>query len=114
MLLSKGQRYHTEQVAKYYMAYRAGIKDKNAVKNMNKTVKILDGLIKEMQASPANIPEMNQIMNRIGKQWKIVQQFYLNIKDGDLPLIVYNTARKLEKNFLKYAKALIKSRSSKK
>ena len=110
----KGQRYYTEQVAKYYMAYRAGIKDKNTVKNMNKTVKILDGLIREMQANPANTPEMNRIMNRIGKHWKIVQQFYLNIKDGDLPLIVYSTARKMEKNFLKYAKALIKSSSSKK
>ncbi len=114
MLFAKGQRYYTEQIAKYYMAYCAGIQDKNTVKNMNKTVKILDGLIKEMQASPANTPEMNQIMNRIGKQWKIIRQFYLNINDGDLPLIVYSTAKKLEKNFLKYAKALIQSKSSKK
>jgi len=110
----KGQRYYVTQVAKYYMAYRAGIKDKNTVKKMNKTVAALQKLIEEMKAYSGNTPEMNQLMNRIDKQWKIVHQFYKDIEAGDLPLIVYDTTIKLNQKFLKYAKALIKSKSKKK
>jgi len=110
----KGQRYYVTQVAKYYIAYKAGIKDKNTVKKMNKTVENLQKLIEEMKAYPKNTPQMNQLMNKIDKQWKIVHQFYIDIKDGDLPLIVYDTTHKLNRKFLKYAKALIKSKSEKK
>jgi len=108
----KGQRYLANQVAKYYMAYKAGIKDKNTVKNMNMAVSTLQSYIEDLKAYPKNTPEMNRIMNRLDKDWKIVRQFYLDIEDGDLPLIVYNTTQKLDKNFLKYAQALIKSKSS--
>ncbi len=102
----KGQRYYTTQVAKYYMAYKAGIKDKNTIINMNNAVKKLGMLIDEVKSYQKNTPEMNQLANKIDKQWKIVHKFYLDIEDGDLPLIVYDTTRKLEKQFLKYAKAV--------
>jgi len=110
----KGQRYYVTQVAKYYMAYRAGIKDKNTVKKMNQTVNALQKLIEDMKAYPGNTPEMNQLMTKIDKQWKIVHQFYKDIEAGDLPLIVYDTTIKLNQKFLKYAKALIKSKADKK
>ena len=108
----KGQRYLVAQVAKYYIAYRSGIKDKNTIKNMNKSVEKLQALIEELKAYPQNTPEMNRIMNKIDKDWKIVHQFYLDIQDGDLPLIVYETTRKLDKKFLKYAQALLKSKEN--
>ena len=110
----KGQRYYVAQVAKYYMAYTAGIKDKNTVKQMDKTVKELNRLIKIMKDYPQNTPKMNRLMNKIDKKWKIVHQFYINIEDSDLPLIVYETTKKLDKKFLAYAKALIKSKSNNK
>jgi len=98
----KGQRYYTTQVAKYYMAYKAGIKDKNTILNMNNAVKKLGGLIDEVKSYQGNSPEMNQLANKIDKQWKIVHKFYLDIEDGDLPLIVYDTTNKLNKQFIKY------------
>jgi hypothetical protein len=108
----KGQRYLVAQVGKYYMAYKAGIKDKNTIKNMHKSVKLLAALIDELKTYPQNTPEMNRIMNRVEKDWKIVHQFYLDIKEGDLPLIVYDTTHKLDRKFLKYAEALLKSKSN--
>jgi len=102
----KGQRYYTTQVAKYYMAYKAGIKDKNTIINMNNAVNQLGKLIDEVKVYQKNTPEMNQLANKIDKQWKIVHKFYLDIEDGDLPLIVYDTTSKLDKQFLKYAKSV--------
>jgi len=110
----QGQRYLVAQVAKYYMAYKAGIQDKNTIKKMNNSVMQLQKIIEELKVYPKNTPEMNRLMNRVDKDWKIVHQFYLDIKDGDLPLIVYDTTHKLDRKFLKYAQALLKSRSNQK
>ncbi len=103
----KGQRYYVTQIAKYYMAYQAGLKDDVTVRQMNASVKKLETLFKEMAAYPQNTPEMNRIMNRIDKQWQIVHQFYLDIEEGGLPLIVYQTTDSIEKQVEKYSKALI-------
>ena len=100
-----GQRYYITQVAKYYIAYRAGIKDKITVKNMNKAVAVLSKKIQEMKAYSENTPKMNQIMNKIDKDWRIVKQFYTDIEEGDLPLIVYDTTHKIERGFSRYLKA---------
>jgi len=108
----RGQRYYVTQVAKYYMAYGAGIKDDITIRNMNNTVKKLQKLISDMKAYPNNTPEMNRIIHKIDKEWKIVHQFYLDIKDGDLPLIVYNTTNKLDKLFFDYTQAFLKLKSS--
>ena len=105
----KGQRYLINQIAKYYMAYQAGIKDKNTIRQMHKAVKRFDELMKEMKAYPGNTVKMNQILNRMDKLWTIVKQFYLDIEEGGLPLIVYQTTSKLDKEQVKYAKELLKN-----
>jgi len=107
----KGQRYYTAQVAKYYMAYKAGIKDKNTILNMNNAVKQLGKLIDGVKSYQKNSPEMNQLANKIDKQWKIVRKFYLDIEDGDLPLIVYDTTNKLNKQFIKYVNLTYNTKS---
>jgi len=110
----KGQRYFLVQVAKYYIAYTSGIKDKNTVKSMNKAVKRLGELIEEMKAYHGNTPEMNQNMAKVEKDWKIVHKFYMDIEDGDLPLIVYDTTSKMDKLFFKYFQGYLKVRVNKK
>jgi len=109
----KGQRYYVTQIAKYYMAYQAGLKDDVTVRQMKQSVEKLQKVFKEMAAYPQNTPEMNRIMNRIDKQWKIVHQFYLDIEEGGLPLIVYQTTDSMEKQLRKYAKAIIKLKAQK-
>ena len=109
----KGQRYYVTQIAKYYMAYQAGLKDDVTVRQMKQSVEKLKKIFKEMTAYPQNSPEMNRVMNRVDKQWKIVHQFYLDIKEGGLPLIVYQTTNSIEKLLRKYAKEIIKSKAQK-
>ncbi len=110
----KGQRYHVIQIAKYYIAYKSGIKDKNTVKHMKQSVNAFQKGLELMKAYPENTPDMNRLVNKIEKGWKIVHQFYLDIEDGDLPLIVYDTSKKIEKKMQKYIGALIKNKSKKK
>ena len=105
----KGQRYLINQIAKYYMAYQAGIKDQNTIRQMQKSVKRFDELMKEMKAYPGNTVKMNQILNQMDKLWKVVKQFYLDIEEGGLPLIVYQTTSKLDKKQIQYAKELLKN-----
>jgi len=109
----KGQRYYVVQIAKYYMAYQAGLKDDVTIRQMNRSVERLQKIFQEMTNYPKNTPEMNRIMNRINKEWKIVHQFYLDIEEGGLPLIVYQTTDSIEKQLRKYAQALIRLKENK-
>ena len=107
--LPKGQRYLINQIAKYYIAYQVGIKDINMVRQMKKTVITFDNLLKSMENYKGNTPKMNQAVQRMKRLWKIVKKFYLNIESGGLPLIVYQTTQKLEKEAHMYNKELFQS-----
>ncbi len=107
------QRYNIIEIAKYYIAYVAGIRDANTVRRMKKTVNELQKGIAEMKKYPGNTVEMNRTVAKIEKLWKVVYQFYLDIEDGGLPLIVYQTTEKLEDLFADYEDDLIKSISKK-
>jgi hypothetical protein len=80
-----------QRIAKYYIAYQAGIKDKNTVDQMKAAVAAFSDAHKALMANPSNTPEINRQLNRIDRLWKIVYKFYLNIEKGGLPLIVFNT-----------------------
>ncbi len=99
----KGQRYMVTQIAKYYMAYQAGIKDANTIRHMKKTVGDFEKLIQEMKAYPKNTVKMNQLLNETERLWKIVKQFYMDIEEGGLPVIVYQTTNKIDKAVIDYS-----------
>lgn len=103
----KGQWYNIIQIAKYYMAYEAGIKDTNTVREMKKAVKKMDQFMKDYKAYPNNTVEMSQIVNRMDKLWKVVKQFYADIEEGGLPIIVYQTTDKIGKEIREYAQILV-------
>lgn len=107
------QRYNIIEVAKYYIAYTAGIKDANTVRRMKKSVEELQKGIAKMKRYPRNTVDMNRIVSKIEKLWKVVYQFYLDIEDGGLPLIVYQTTEKLEDLIAKYEEDLIELLSKK-
>jgi len=85
------------------MAYQSGIRDANTVRQMNKTVKKFGEALKEMKNRPGNSEQMNRILNKIDRLWGVVKRFYLDIEEGGLPLIVYQTTGKLEENLGNYA-----------
>ncbi len=107
--VGKEFRYDIAQIGKYYMAYQAGIKDDNTVRQMKKEVGEFDEKIHELTTYPKNTVEMSQAINRMDKLWDIVKQFYLDIKEGGLPIIVYQTTNKLDKEVVSYSNMMLKT-----
>ena len=91
------QRMLAQRIAKYYIAYQAGIKDKNTIDQMKAAVAEFSDAHKALMANPSNTPEINRRLNEIDRLWKIVYKFYLNIEKGGLPLIVFNTTDDITK-----------------
>lgn len=91
------QRMLAQRIAKYYIAYQSGIKDKNTVDQMKAAVAMFSESHKALMGNSANTPEINRRLNQIDRLWKIVYKFYLNIEKGGLPLIVFNTTDDITK-----------------
>jgi len=91
------QRMLAQRIAKYYIAYQAGIKDKNTIDQMKEAVATFSESHAALMANSANTPEINRKLNQIDRLWKIVYKFYLNIEKGGLPLIVFNTTDSITK-----------------
>jgi hypothetical protein len=91
------QRMLSQRIAKYYIAYQLGIKDKNSVSSMHQTVKKFNDNLKILMKNSTNTPEIDEKLAKIDKLWKIVNKFYNNIEKGGLPLIVFNTTDNITK-----------------
>lgn len=89
--ISERQSMLGQRIAKYYIAYQSGIKDKNTVEQMNTAVKDFAKEHEAFMKNQSNTPAINAKLNNIDRLWKIVYKFYLNIEKGGLPIIVYNT-----------------------
>ncbi|WP_456394076.1 type IV pili methyl-accepting chemotaxis transducer N-terminal domain-containing protein [Nitratifractor sp.] len=89
--VSGKQRMLAQRIAKYYIAYQAGIKDKNTVDQMNAAVKEFSQNHKTLMENKDNTATINQKLAQVDKLWKIVYKFYLNIEKGGLPFIVFTT-----------------------
>ncbi len=85
------QRMLAQRIAKYYIAYQSGIKDKNTVDQMKETVKMFDDNNKALLNNVSNTAKISQELKSIDKLWKIVYKFYLNIEKGGLPFIVFTS-----------------------
>ncbi|ADV46736.1 type IV pili methyl-accepting chemotaxis transducer N-terminal domain-containing protein [Nitratifractor salsuginis] len=91
------ERMLAQRIAKYYIAYQAGIKDKNTVDQMNAAVKEFDKNLKFLMNNKDNTASINQKLAQVDKLWKIVYKFYLNIEKGGLPFIVFTTTDEITK-----------------
>ena len=91
------QRMLAQRIAKYYIAYQAGIKDKNTIEQMKSAVATFSESHAALMLNASNTPEINRKLNEIDRLWKIVYKFYLNIEKGGLPLIVFNTTDNITK-----------------
>jgi nitrate/nitrite-specific signal transduction histidine kinase len=105
--MSGRQRMLAQRIAKYYIAYQAGIKDKNTVDQMKTAVKQFAQAHKKLMANQTNTPEINRKLHEIDRLWKIVYKFYLNIEKGGLPLIVFNTTNDITKKMNEITKLYV-------
>lgn len=103
-----GTRILFESIAKYYMAYQAGIKDDNTITLMKDTVDRAGKAIEGMAKFRDNTVAMNQKINKAKRLWSIVYKFYLDIDKGGLPFIVYKTSGDLEKTIKIYQLDMMK------
>lgn len=102
------QRMLSQRIAKYYIAYQAGIKDDNTVAQMKESVREFDTILKKLLANNTNTTEIQVELEKVNKMWKIVYKFYLNIEKGGLPIIVYTTTDDITKNMNKIVKMYVK------
>ncbi len=104
------QRMLSQRIAKYYIAYQAGIKDDNTITQMKETVKEFDTILKKLLANTTNTIEIKKELAKVNRMWNIVYKFYLNIEKGGLPKIVFSTTDDITKKMNKivglYVKAL--------
>jgi predicted transcriptional regulator len=89
--ISGKERMLSQRIAKYYIAYQAGIQDDNTLAQMQESVKEFNSILKELMSNKTNTPEINKKLADVNTMWKIVEKFYLNIEKGGLPKIVYST-----------------------
>ncbi len=85
------QRMLAQRIAKYYIAYQSGIKDKNTVEQMKATVKEFSQNHQDLMKYAHNSATINQKLNEVDRLWKIVYKFYLGIEKGGLPFIVFKS-----------------------
>jgi len=95
--ISGKQRMLSQRIAKYYIAYQTGIRDKNTINQMNKAVKEFQDNLNILIKNKSNTPEINTDLDKVEKLWKIVHKFYLGIEKGGLPIIVFGTTNKITK-----------------
>ncbi|HFU77342.1 MAG TPA: hypothetical protein ENK68_02430, partial [Epsilonproteobacteria bacterium] len=82
------QRMLSQRIGKYYIAYQAGIKDKNTIVQMKESVKEFDTVLSKLKSNNSKIQKE---LEQVNKMWNIVYKFYLNIEKGGLPIIVFST-----------------------
>ncbi len=81
----------SQRIAKYYIAYQAGIKDKNTVNQMENTVENFSNNHNSLIRTALDDPELSKKFEKVDRLWKVVYKFYLNIEKGGLPFIVYTS-----------------------
>ncbi len=108
-VVSARQRMLSQRIAKYYIAYQLGIKDKNTVEQMKATVKLFDDNNNKLLNNANNAATISQKLKSINHLWGIVYKFYLNIEKGGLPFIVFTStddiSKKMDEVTALYAKA---------
>jgi len=91
------QRVLAQRIAKYYISYQSGIKDKNTIDQMKQAVKDFATIHKALMGSKQNTPQINRKLNQVNRLWSIVYKFYLKIEKGRLPYIVFITTNNISK-----------------
>ncbi len=65
--LAAKERMLSQRIAKYYISYQSGIKDKNSVEMMKETVNHFGDNLRTLMNNSSNTPEINQKLAEINK-----------------------------------------------
>ena len=93
--LAGRQRMLAERIAKYYIAYQAGFKDDDIVKQLNLAMNEFEKAQAILLNTKENSAAITKELRKVESLWKVVSKFYKHVKTGGLPVIVLSTTDKI-------------------
>lgn len=97
-LTLEGMILNLERATKYYIAFQAGFKDHNNIKQMNAAMSTYEDGIAQLKVNRRFANTNEKEIRKVSKYWRIVKKFYGGVKKGDLPLIVFVSSDQMEKS----------------
>jgi len=97
-LTLEGMILNLERATKYYIAFQAGFKDHNNIKQMNAAMSDYEDGVSQLKMNRRFANTNAKEIKKITKYWRISKNFYSNVKKGDLPLIVFVSSDQMEKS----------------
>ncbi|MES9901958.1 MAG: type IV pili methyl-accepting chemotaxis transducer N-terminal domain-containing protein [Sedimenticola sp.] len=96
--LSGRQRMLTQRIAKYYIAYQAGFRDKNSTEQLTIAVDEFESALDILKNEKINTPQINTELTKVSRLWRLVRSFFLNVEKGGLPVTVLATTDSIMKS----------------
>ena len=89
--ISGKQRMLAQRISKYYIAYQAGFKDNNTVRQLKKSVDEFDSALNLLVNEGRNTNEINAVLKKMQTKWNKIAPFFLKVEKGGLPIMVFTT-----------------------
>jgi len=86
-----------QRITKYYIAFRAGFKDANNVKQLDAAVAQFENDLDTLGSHPLPA-EHREELTRLKKYWPEAKDFYLGVKENALPVIVNVSTEHMERS----------------
>jgi len=86
-----------QRASKYYIAFRAGYTDDINIIQAQKAVARFEQLLGKVQSKTYPGAITNGPIKKLSKYWPVSKSFYLGIKKGELPTIVFISTKHMKK-----------------
>ncbi|WP_417910223.1 type IV pili methyl-accepting chemotaxis transducer N-terminal domain-containing protein [Candidatus Electronema sp. PJ] len=89
--LSGRQRMLSQRISKYYIAYQSGFQDENSVQQLETAVSEFNAALDVLLKEKRNTERINLLLTKMKKLWKIVEPYFLKVRNKGNPLLVLST-----------------------
>ena len=96
LVVSGKMNFLLERMAKYYIAFVAGFKDENNIRQVDGAAAQFEALLANVNAYKKYPPELQDRVQRLNEFWVIAKGFYLDIENSALPATVFISSDYLE------------------
>ena len=96
LVVSGKMNFLLERMAKYYIAFLAGFKDQNNVRQVGTAAAQFETLLTNVNAYENYPPDLQSRVERLNEFWTIAKGFYLDIENSALPATVFISSDYLE------------------
>ena len=90
-----------ERASKYYIAFAAGYTDDSNLKQARLAVEKFDALLTKINNTPFPAEIKNGPLKKLNKYWPVSKDFYLGVKQNELPTIVFISTKHMMKSLEK-------------